>query len=172
MKKKENMPTIKSATAEYLTYIANIGESDIQFEMRYEDENIWLTQKMMAVLYDVDTRTINDHIQKHKHKVLAIGGTDDHIHIFINYDPNQTIPSLMLEVKRDSSKWINDKKFIGCGFEWQEGYGVFSNSITQIDDVIKYIHNQEQKHKRKSSLDEYKDFLEINKVEYNENYVQ
>ena len=64
MNKDKNFPTIKSSTAEYLTYIANIGETDIQFEMRYEDENIWLTQKMMAVLYDVDVRTINDHIQK------------------------------------------------------------------------------------------------------------
>ena len=111
-------------------------------------------------------------IQKHKHKVLAIVGTEDHIHIFVNYDPNQTIPSLVQEIKRDSSKWINEKRFVGCGFEWQEGYGVFSNSITQIDDVIKYIHNQEQKHLKKSSFDEYKEFLDKNKIEYNEKYVK
>ena len=64
MTKKINLPTIRSATAEYLTYIANIGESDVQFEMRYEDENIWLTQKMMSVLYDVSVAAINQHLKK------------------------------------------------------------------------------------------------------------
>lgn len=61
-KKKEITPV--SSAAEYLTYIASTGDSPESFEMRYEDENIWLTQKMMATLYGVDVRTINDHIQK------------------------------------------------------------------------------------------------------------
>ena len=61
-KKKEITPV--SSAAEYLTYIASTGDSPESFEMRYEDENIWLTQKMMATLYEVDVRTINDHIQK------------------------------------------------------------------------------------------------------------
>ena len=55
---------IRSSAAEYLTFVAATGNSEQSFEMRYEDENIWLTQKMMATLYDVDVRTINDHIQK------------------------------------------------------------------------------------------------------------
>lgn len=63
MAKKKEI-TIKSSAAEYLTYIAATGDSPESFEMRYEDENIWLTQKMMAALYQVDVRTINDHIQK------------------------------------------------------------------------------------------------------------
>ena len=62
--KKKNEITIKSSTAEYLTYIASTGDVPESFEMRYEEENIWLTQKMMATLYDVDVRTINDHIEK------------------------------------------------------------------------------------------------------------
>jgi len=111
-------------------------------------------------------------IQKHKHKVLAIGGTDDHIHIFINYNLNQTIPSLMLEVKRDSSKWINENRFVGCGFEWQEGYGVFSCGKSQMDDVIKYIHGQEEKHLNKSSFDEYKEILVKYEIDFNEKYVK
>ena len=61
---KKDLPTIRSSTAEYLTYIANIGESDVQFEMRYEDENIWLTQKMMSVLYDVSVAAINQHLKR------------------------------------------------------------------------------------------------------------
>ena len=62
-KKKEEM-SIRSGAAEYLTYVASIGEREDNIEMRYEDENIWLTQKMMATLYDVGTNTINYHIKK------------------------------------------------------------------------------------------------------------
>ena len=63
MAKKKNEISIRSSAAEYLTYIASVGEQEDSIEMRYEDENIWLTQKMMATLYDVDVRTISDHIK-------------------------------------------------------------------------------------------------------------
>ncbi|MDR1966992.1 MAG: hypothetical protein LBQ36_09800 [Synergistaceae bacterium] len=61
-KKNKNEITIRSSAAEYLTFVASTGDSQDSFEMRYEDENIWLTQKMMATLYDVDVRTINEHL--------------------------------------------------------------------------------------------------------------
>ena len=64
MKKKKDEGTIRSSAAEYLTYVASVGDQQDSVEMRYEDENIWLTQKMMATLYDVDVRTINEHIKK------------------------------------------------------------------------------------------------------------
>jgi hypothetical protein len=64
LKKKKNEINIRSSAAEYLTYVASIGNQEDSIEMRYEDENIWLTQKMMAILYGVDVRTINDHIKK------------------------------------------------------------------------------------------------------------
>ncbi|MCC8020740.1 MAG: virulence RhuM family protein [Akkermansia sp.] len=64
MGKKKNEVSIRSSAAEYLTFVASTGDSDESIEMRYEDENIWLTQKMMAVLYDVDIRTINEHVKK------------------------------------------------------------------------------------------------------------
>ena len=64
MAKKKEEITIRSSTAEYLTYIASVGDVETGFEMRYEDENIWLTQKLMAALYDVDVRTVNYHIKK------------------------------------------------------------------------------------------------------------
>ena len=63
MAKKKEI-TIRSSAAEYLTFVASTGDSQDSVEMRYEDENIWLTQKMMATLYDVDVRTINHHIKK------------------------------------------------------------------------------------------------------------
>ena len=62
--KKKNEITIRSSAAEYLTFVASTGESDTSYEMRYEDENIWLTQKMMATLYDVSKQTISQHIQR------------------------------------------------------------------------------------------------------------
>ena len=64
LKKKNDEITIRSSAAEYLTYVASVGDQQDSIEMRYEDENIWLTQKMMATLYDVDVRTINEHIKK------------------------------------------------------------------------------------------------------------
>ena len=64
MKKKIDLPTIRSSAAEYLTFVAATGDNELSFEMRYEDENIWLTQKMMAVLYDVSVAAVNQHIKK------------------------------------------------------------------------------------------------------------
>ena len=65
MKEKKVEVTIRSSAAEYLTYVASVGEQQDSVEMRYEDENIWLTQKMMATLYDVGVNTINYHIKKY-----------------------------------------------------------------------------------------------------------
>ena len=64
MKKKENEITIRSSAAEYLTFVSATGDNPESYEMRYEDENIWLTQRMMAELYDVSVPTVNEHIQK------------------------------------------------------------------------------------------------------------
>lgn len=64
MAKKKEEITIRSSTAEYLAYVASVGDIETSVEMRYEDENIWLTQKLMAALYDVDVRTVNYHIKK------------------------------------------------------------------------------------------------------------
>ena len=64
IRKSKNTSIIRSSAAEYLTYVAATGSSDESIELRYEDENIWLTQKMMATLYGVNVRTINDHIKK------------------------------------------------------------------------------------------------------------
>ena len=65
MAKKKDEITIRSSAAEYLTYVASVGDQQGSIEMRYEDENIWVTQKMMATLYDVGTNTINYHIKRY-----------------------------------------------------------------------------------------------------------
>ena len=110
-------------------------------------------------------------INNHKHNVLAIGGTEDHIHIFFCHNQNQTIPDLMRQVKRDSSIWIKNENLIKCRFAWQEGYGAFSYSKSQADIIIEYIRNQEKHHLIKSSYDEYVQLLDAFGIEYEKKYV-
>ena len=88
-------------------------------------------------------------IKANNHKLLAINGTSDHIHILIGMRPTQSISELMQIIKANSSKLINEKKFLKVKFEWQEGYGAFSYSKSHVENVIKYIQNQEQRHKIK-----------------------
>lgn len=63
MSKKKNEITIRSSAAEYLTYVASVGDKSQNVEVRYEDENIWLTQKMLAIVFDVSIPTVNEHIK-------------------------------------------------------------------------------------------------------------
>jgi len=99
-------------------------------------------------------------IQNYNHKLLAINGMPDHIHILFGMRPVQSISELMQQVKEDSSKWINKRNFIRSKFSWQEGYGAFSYSKSQIPQVIQYIEKQEEHHKKRTFIEEYKEFLE------------
>jgi REP element-mobilizing transposase RayT len=110
-------------------------------------------------------------IQHHKHKLIAINGMEDHLHVLFGMRPAQSLSDLMQDVKGSSSKWINEKKFVKSRFEWQEGYGAFSYSKSQIRNVISYIQNQEAHHQKYSFLDEYKLFLKKFDVDYDERYI-
>lgn len=105
------------------------------------------------------------------HKVYAIGGMSDHIHILVSLSPKQAISELVLEVKRASSLWIKEKQFVRCQFAWQEGFGAFSYGKSQIDDVVKYIQNQEIHHGKRTFREEYVTFLKLFGIEYDERYV-
>ena len=98
-------------------------------------------------------------IKYHNHKLLAINGMPDHIHIFIGMRPTQSISDLLQDIKGNSSKWINEKKFLKVKFEWQEGYGAFSYSKSQVNSVIDYIKNQEQHHQKKTLEEEHNQFI-------------
>jgi len=74
-------------------------------------------------------------------------------------------------VKTESSKWIKEEKFCAAAFAWQEGYGAFSYSKSHVPDVIRYIQNQESHHKKETFLDEYKAFLKVFEIEYDEQYI-
>lgn len=80
----------------------------------------------------------------------------DHIHIFIWMRPHQSISALIQNVKTESSKWINTNKCCKNSFRWQEGYGAFSYSKSHVQDVVRYIQNQELYHRKETFLEEYK----------------
>jgi REP element-mobilizing transposase RayT len=110
-------------------------------------------------------------IQKNGHKLLAINGASNHLHVFIGVKPHQAISGLIQDVKAGSSKWINDNKFVLGHFSWQAGYAAFSYSHSQIDQVIKYINNQEQHHAKRTFREEYLELLNKFEVEYNDAYL-
>lgn len=104
-------------------------------------------------------------------KLLSIFCMPDHTHLLIGLKPSISISDLVRDIKAGSSKFINDKKLIKGKFSWQEGFGVFSYSRSQIDTVIKYIQNQEKHHNKKSFKEEYLEFLKKFEIEYDEKYL-
>ncbi|MDF2431030.1 MAG: REP-associated tyrosine transposase [Mucilaginibacter sp.] len=110
-------------------------------------------------------------IQNNGHKLIAINSMPDHLHLFFGFRPNQSLSDLMRVVKGESSEWINKEKFNSSIFRWQEGYGAFSYSRSQIKAVAEYIANQEEHHRKKTFIEEYQLFLKQFEVEYDERYV-
>ncbi len=104
-------------------------------------------------------------------KLFAIFAMPDHVHILVSMSPKISISDLVRDIKAGSSKFINDSKWIKGKFNWQEGYGAFSYSKSAVDNVVKYILNQEAHHKKKTFKDEYLDFLEKFEIEYDTKYL-
>jgi REP element-mobilizing transposase RayT len=110
-------------------------------------------------------------IQNRKHKLLAVNFMRDHVHILIGYDPVQPLPDLLRDIKANTSKFINEKRWLPGKFQWQAGYGGFSYSHSQIDGVIKYINSQEEHHKTTTFKEEYLRLLEQFDIDYDPNYL-
>lgn len=120
-------------------------------------------------------------VQNKGHKMLAINGMPEHIHIFVGLNPAIAISTLVVDIKKNSSAlpalceqagWINkDKQWFSRRFSWQKGYAAFSYSRLAIKNVIWYIENQQEHHKRKSFEEEYIAFLKAFDVKYDERYV-
>ena len=118
-------------------------------------------------LYQYIISIINDQ----GHKALAVGGTANHVHILLGLHPTQSLSSLMLKIKQGTSEWINKERFSQFKFQWQEGYGAFSYSKSQLPNVVNYINNQEKHHAKRSFREEYLDLLKKFEVGYNERYI-
>ena len=110
-------------------------------------------------------------VQNRKAKMLAVNCMPDHTHLFVGFKPSVLIADFVKEIKVESNEFINNKKWIREKFDWQEGYGVFSYSHSHIDNVIKYVLNQEKHHQRRTFQDEYKEMLKKFAVEFDEKYL-
>jgi putative transposase len=104
-------------------------------------------------------------------KLIAIGGVEDHVHILFGMNPTIALSDLVRDIKASSSKFINEGNFVRGKFYWQEGFGAFSYSRSQIDAVAKYILNQEEHHSRKSFKDEFIALLDRFEIEYDDRYL-
>jgi len=105
------------------------------------------------------------------HKTIAINGTSDHIHVFFGLNPSKSVSDTVHDIKRGSSLFINENKLVNGRFSWQEGYGGFTYSRSQVEDVYKYIQNQETHHAKRSFREEYLSFLEKYAIDYDPRYL-
>lgn len=110
-------------------------------------------------------------IRNKEQKLLAINGMPDHIHIVIGMKPSCCLSDLVREIKKSSNEFINEKKFSNYKFSWQEGYGAFSYSHSALDNVIKYVANQKEHHRKKNFREEYLDFLKKFNIEFKDEYL-
>jgi REP element-mobilizing transposase RayT len=110
-------------------------------------------------------------LKETKNYSLAVGGHRDHVHVFFELHPTNSVSDVLKNIKSKSSKWINEKRLVDGHFQWQAGYGGFTYSRSQRNDVIKYIMNQKNHHSSKSFKDEYLDLLRKNEIKYDDAYV-
>jgi REP element-mobilizing transposase RayT len=105
------------------------------------------------------------------HKSIIINGVSDHVHILIGLNPNDKISDLVAAIKRSSSTYINQQNWFKRKFQWQDGYGGFSYSRSQIKNVYRYIENQEIHHTDYTFKGEYIHLLKRYRINYDEKYL-
>ncbi len=110
-------------------------------------------------------------VQNRGQKMLSIFCMPDHVHLLVGIKPSIAISDLVRDLKAGSSNFINQQHWVKGKFNWQEGFGAFSYSKSQIDNVIKYILSQEEHHKKTTFREEYFDFLKKFEIDYDEKYV-
>ena len=104
-------------------------------------------------------------------KSIIINGVEDHVHLFIGLKPSMRLSDLVRDIKNNTTNFINEKQFLRGKFSWQEGYGAFSYSQSHIENVYKYILNQEIHHQKKSFKEEYLGLLEKFQIAYKEEFL-
>ncbi|MHC1736378.1 MAG: IS200/IS605 family transposase [Ignavibacteriaceae bacterium] len=110
-------------------------------------------------------------VEHHNHKLFAINGMSDHIHLLVSMNPKQAPSDLVYHIKRSSSIWINENKLALGQFAWQDGFGAFTYGKSQIPEVAKYIENQKQHHSKKTFQEEYLKLLELFEIKYDKRYI-
>ena len=109
--------------------------------------------------------------RENKIKALAIGGTNDHLHALLSLPATMSFAKAVQLIKGGSSKWIHDTFARFKKFEWQEGYGAFSVSASQVSRTIRYINDQKEHHRKRTFYEELIDLLDKHGVEYDRRYV-
>jgi putative transposase len=110
-------------------------------------------------------------VRNQGHKLIAINTMPNHAHIFIGMKPDAALSDLVRDVKRDSTNFINEEIKPRGRFAWQEGFGAFSYSYSQMDSVVKYILNQEEHHRRRTFREECISMFKRFGIKYDERYV-
>jgi len=110
-------------------------------------------------------------VENNKSKLLLANGTADHVHLLVSLGKTISISEMIGDIKRDSSKWIKRQGKTFRDFYWQEGYGAFSVGQSQVKEVMKYIAKQKEHHVRKNFKSEFRAFLKVYEIEYDERYV-
>jgi REP element-mobilizing transposase RayT len=139
----------------------------IQVVFAVQNRNSLISPDWETELYKYITGIVTHKNQK----LIAINGMPDHLHIFLGMKPDCLLSNLVQEIKKSSSNFIKESRFSPYKFNWQEGYGAFSYGQSQIDDVVKYILNQKEHHKKFSFKSEYHKLLELFQIQYNEQYL-
>ena len=109
-------------------------------------------------------------VSNHKQKLLAIYCMPDHTHIFLSMKPNMAISDLVRTIKSNSSSFLKNRNLLN-DFSWQEGFGAFSYAKSQAKNVIDYVLNQAEHHKKRTFKEEYLEFLNKFGIDYNEKYL-
>ena len=121
----------------------------------------------------------NDELQKYitgivssqKQKLIAINNMPDHVHLLVGFRPDSSLSDLVRDLKAGSSKFISQKRWVAGRFSWQEGFGAFSYSRSQLGAVIRYIENQQKYHAKKTFREEYVELLERFSVDFDPRYI-
>jgi putative transposase len=140
----------------YIQIVFAVKKRDSLIQNTWEDE-----------LYKYITGIISNKGQK----LLAINGMPDHVHILIGMKPSCCLSDLVREIKKSSTTFIKEKKFTKFNFRWQEGFGAFSYSHSSLNNVIAYIQNQKEHHRKKTFKEEYIEFLEKFQIEFKDEYL-
>ena len=109
--------------------------------------------------------------RENRMRALAIGGTDDHVHTLLSLPGMMSVAKAVQLIKGGSSKWVHDTFDKHRRFEWQEGYGAFSVSVSQMNKTIDYINNQKEHHRKKSFEEEFLELLDRHGIQYNPRFV-
>ena len=100
----------------------------------------------------------------------AIGGIGDHVHLLIGLRATHRLADVMRELKSASSEWVHKEVRMGI-FAWQEGYGAFTVSVSNLEQVVRYIRQQEEHHRKRTFQEEYRELLERSGVSFDERYL-